>query len=108
MLFCTFLCRPVVARLQHETCQLHLLSVKIRQPFPFSFCELIYRPLDFYSRKNQQHHVELDGLRTMNFEAAQIHFLSDVFAAVAVVVVLMQLMFTAHFFFSERSLETFL
>ena len=44
----------------------------------------------------------------MNFEAAQIHFLSDVFAAVAVVVVLMQLMFTAHFFFSERSLETFL
>ena len=44
----------------------------------------------------------------MNFEAAQIHFSSDVFAAVAVVVVSMQLMFTVYFFFSERSLETFL
>ena len=43
----------------------------------------------------------------MNFEAAQIHFLSDVFAAVAVVVLLMQLMFTV-FFFSESSLETLL
>ena len=39
----------------------------------------------------------------MNFEAAQIHFLSDVFAAVAVVVVLMQLMFTVHIFFSQRA-----
>ena len=37
----------------------------------------------------------------MNFEAAQIHFLSDVFAAVAVVVLLMQLMFTV--FFSQRA-----
>ena len=35
----------------------------------------------------------------MNFEAAQIHFLRDVFAAVAVVVLLMQLMFTVHIFF---------
>ena len=35
----------------------------------------------------------------MNFEAAQIHFLSDVFAAVAVMVLLMQLMFTVHIFF---------
>ena len=54
--FCTFLCRPVVARLQHESCQLHLLSVKTRQPLPFSFSELIYRPLDsVYSRKNRRH-----------------------------------------------------
>ena len=35
----------------------------------------------------------------MNFEAAQLHFLSDVFAAVAVVVLLMHLMFTVHIFF---------
>ena len=54
--FCTFLCRPVVARLQHESCQLHFLSVKTRQPLPFSFSELIYRPLDsVYSRKNWRH-----------------------------------------------------
>ena len=44
----------------------------------------------------------------MNFEAAQVHSLSDVFAAVAIMVVSMQLMFTVHFFFSERSLELFL
>ena len=35
----------------------------------------------------------------MNFEAAQVHSLSDVFAAVAIMVVSMQLMFTVHFFF---------
>ena len=49
-----------------------------------SFPELPYTPLEFNSRKIRQHFTKLT--RWIKFEAARPHFLSDVFAAVAVAV----------------------
>ena len=52
----------------------------------FFFFELGYTPFEFNSRKSRQRLTNKRvGIRTMKFEAARIHFLRDVFAAVAVV-----------------------
>ena len=56
----------------------------------FSFLELWYSPLEFNSKTLCQLFGELNemlGISATKFEAARIHFLSDVFVAVAVVVV---------------------
>ena len=51
MLFCTILCRPVVARLQHESCQLHLLRNRFRLAkqqlctCSMLFCTILCRPV---------------------------------------------------------------
>ena len=50
-----------------------------------SFPELPYTPLEFNSRKIRQQFAKLT--RWIKFEAARTHFLSNVFAAVAVAVV---------------------
>ena len=57
--------------------------------FFFSFCELSHSPLEFNSWKKKIANIsqiKRAGIRKMKFETAQIHFLGDVFAAVAVLV----------------------
>ena len=50
----------------------------------FSFPELWYSPLEFNSKNIWR--SKRDGICAIKFEAVRIHFLSDVFVAVAVVV----------------------
>ena len=58
-----------------------------RQQFFFSFPKLWYGPLEFNSKKVANiWRIKRDGISAIKFEAAQIHFLSNVFVAVAVVV----------------------
>ena len=55
-------------------------------PFFFSFPELRYSLLEFNSRKfSSILRILRDRISSFKFKAAQIHFLSDVFVAVAVV-----------------------
>ena len=63
-------------------------DVITRQRLPFSFCELRYSPSEFNSWKkiNNIWQIKRDGIRAKKFETAQIHFLCDVFAAVAAIV----------------------
>ena len=62
-------------------------DVNTKQRFSFCFFELTYSPLEFNSWKIANI-LQIKGvwIRVMKFETAQIHFLDDVFAAVAVVV----------------------
>ena len=55
----------------------------------FSFPELWYSPLEFLSTPKTFANIwrsKRDGISTIKFEAVRIHFLSDVFVTVAVVV----------------------
>ena len=59
-----------------------------RQQLSFSFPELCCSPLEFNSKKNLPtfDELKLDGISEIKFGPAQIHFLSDVFVALAVVI----------------------
>ena len=58
------------------------------QQFSFSFPELWCSPLEFNSQKYANiWRIKREGISTVKFEAEQIHFLSDVFVAVGVAVV---------------------
>ena len=59
-----------------------------RQFFTFSLCELSYGPLESNSCKKIANILQIKrfGIRAMKFEKARIHFLGEVFVAVAVVV----------------------
>ena len=55
----------------------------------FSFLQLWYNPLEFNSRENCQlvtNIIEGDGIRAIKFDTTRLHFLRDVFIAVAVIV----------------------
>ena len=87
-LFCTFLL-AVVARLQRESALFHVLSRTGTQDNNFRFLLLnfdtvlyISTPKEFASIRR----IKRDGISAIKFEAARIHFLSDVFVAVAVFV----------------------
>ena len=58
---------------------------KTRQQLSFSFPELWYSPLEFKTFANIWW-IEWDWISTIKLEAVQIHFWSDDFVAVAVVV----------------------
>ena len=64
-------------------------GLNTRQRLSFSFPELWYSPLEFNSRKTCQHltKIEQGGVSARKFEAALMHFSSDSFVAVTVVVV---------------------
>ena len=64
-----------------------LKSEITRQQLSFSFPELWYSPVEFNSKKFANiWRTERDELSATKFQAAQLHFLSDVLVAVAVVV----------------------
>ena len=87
-LFCTFLL-AVVARLQRKSALFHVLSRTGTQDNNFRFLSLnfdtvldISTPKEFASIRR----IKRDGISAIKFEVARIHFLSDVFVAVAVFV----------------------
>ena len=59
---------------------------KTKPPFSFSWT-LKYSPLDSNSKKIFANiwRIKRDGMGAIKFEAARIHFLSDLFVAVAIV-----------------------
>ena len=58
-----------------------------KQQLSFSFPELWYSPLELKSKNFANiWRIERDGISAIKFQAARIHFLSDVFVAVAIVV----------------------
>ena len=63
-------------------------DVNTRRRLSLSFPELRYGLLEFNSRTKNVNiwRIERDGISAIKFEAARIHFLSDVFVTVAVVV----------------------
>ena len=85
-LFCTFLCRHCTTRTWKCLISRFVEDGNTRQQLSFSFAELWYSPLESASKKlaNIQT-IKGDGTSAIKFEAAQIHFLSDVFVAAAVV-----------------------
>ena len=86
-LFCTFLCRHCTTRTWKCPISRFVEDGNTRQQLSFSFAELWCSPLESASKKiaNIQT-IKRDGISAIKFEAAQIHFLSDVFEAVAVAV----------------------
>ena len=86
-LFCTLLCRRYKISTLNFLISRFMVNVNIRQRFPFFFGELRYSPLEFNSWKIvNSWQIKRVGIRAMKFEGARIHFLGDVFSAVAVVV----------------------
>ena len=86
----------VTARLWLETSKFHVLwtGVNTRQWVSFCFSEPRYSPLEFNSWKIANiWHIKGVGIRAMKFETARIHFLGDVFAAVACLSSLMSPLF---------------
>ena len=64
-------------------------DVNTRQRLSFSFPELLYTLLEFNSGKKLPTFDELNemaGISAIKFETARLHFVSDVFVAVAVLV----------------------
>ena len=82
-LFCTFLCRRCTTTTWNCLISRFVEDGNKRQQLSFSFPELWCSPLEFNSK--QIWLIKRDGISAIKFEAAQIHFLSDVFVAVAVV-----------------------
>ena len=64
-----------------------------RQRFSFLRCEIRYSPLEFNSQKIPTFD---NGITAMKFETAQIHFLGDIFAAIAVLL-LVKVLNIIHF-----------
>ena len=86
-LFCTFLCRRCTTTTWNCLISRFVEDGNKRQQLSFSFPELWCSPLEFNSKKIANiWRSKRDGISAIKFEAAQIHFLSDVFLAVAVVV----------------------
>ena len=60
-------------------------DVNTRQQFSFSFSDLRYSPLELTPEKFPNiWQIKWNEIRLMKFEKARVHFLTDVFAAVAV------------------------
>ena len=86
-LFCTFLSRRCTTTTWKCLISRFVGDGNTRQQLPFSFPELWCSPLEFNSKTFANIcWIKRDGISAITFEAAQIHFLSDVFVAVAVVV----------------------
>ena len=86
-LFCTFLCRHCTTTTWNCLISRFVEDGNKRQQLSLSLPELCCSPLEFNSNKIANiWRIERDGISAIKFEAAQIHFLSDVFVAVAVVV----------------------
>ena len=87
-LFCTFLCRRCTTTTWNCLISRFVEDGNKRQQLSFSFPELWCSPLEFNSKKIANNwRIKRDRISAIKFEAAQIHFLSDVFVAVAVVVI---------------------
>ena len=86
-LFCTFLCRHCTTTTWKSLISRFVKEGNTRQQLYFSFPELWYSSLEFSSKKIANIWlIKRDGISAIKFEAARIHFLSEVFVAVAVVV----------------------
>ena len=86
--FCTLLCRHCMATTWKCLISRIVKVVKTKQRLCFSFPELRHT-LEFCSRKKKIAsiwRIERDGISAIKFEAAPLHFVTDVFVAVAVVV----------------------
>ena len=87
-LFCTFLCRHCTTTTWKCLISGFFKDGNLRQQLSFSFPELWYSPLEFNSKQFANiWWIKRDGISAIKFEATWIQFLSDVFVAVAVVVV---------------------
>ena len=79
----------VVARLQRETAQFHVLSRTGTKDNNFLFVSWILMQsfrIQLQKKFSNIRRIKRDGISAIKFEAAQIHFSSDVFVVVAVVV----------------------
>ena len=86
-LFCTFLCRRCTTTTWKCLISRFNEDVNRRQQLSFSFPELWYSLLRIQLIKIANiWRIKRDGISVIKFEATRIHFLSDVFVAVAVVV----------------------
>ena len=86
-LFCTFLSRRCTTTTWKCVISRFVADGNTRQQLSFSFPELWCSPLEFNSKTFANiWWIKWDGISAMTFEAARIHFLRDVFVAVAVVV----------------------
>ena len=84
--FCSFLSRRCTTTTWKCLISRFVEDGNIRQHF-FSFPELWYSPSEFNSKKFANiWRIIRDGISTIKFQVARIHFLSGVFVAVAVVV----------------------
>ena len=86
-LFCTFLSSRCTATTWKCLISRFVGDENTRQQLPFSFPVLWCSPLEFNSKTFANiWWIKRDGINAIKFEAARIHFLSDVFVEVAVVV----------------------
>ena len=86
-LFYSFLCRHCTTRTWKCPISRLVEDGNTRQQLSFSFAELWCSPLESASKKLANiRRIKRDGISAIKFEAAQVHFLSDVFEAVAVAV----------------------
>ena len=78
--FCTFLCRRHTTTTWNCLISRFVENGNTRQQLSFSFPELWYSPLEFNSKPFANiWRIKWDGISAIKFEAAWIHFLSDVF-----------------------------
>ena len=83
--FCTFLSRRSTTTTWKYQISRFVEDGNTKQQFSFSFPELWYNPLEFNSKKFANiWRIKRDGMSAIKFEAARIHFLRDLFVAVAV------------------------
>ena len=86
-LFCTFLCRRCTTTTWNCQISRFVENGNTRQQLSFSFPELWYSFLRIQLKKIANiWRIKRDGISGIKFEARRIHFLSDVFVAVAGVV----------------------
>ena len=86
-LFCTFLCRRCTTTTWKCLISRFVEDGNTGQQLSFSFVELWYSPSELNCQKIANiWQTERDGISAIKFEAARIHFLSDVFVAFSVVV----------------------
>ena len=86
-LFCTFLCRRCTTTTWKCLISRFVEDGNTGQQLSFSFLELWYSPSELSSQKIANiWRIKRDGISAIKFEAARIHFLSDVFVAFSVVV----------------------
>ena len=87
-LFCTFLSRRCTTTTWKCLISRFVKDGNTGQQLSFSFLELWHSPSELNSQKiANMWQIKRDGISAIKFEAARIHFLSDVFVAFSVVVV---------------------
>ena len=78
--FCTFLCRRRTTTTWNCLISRFVENGNTRQQLSFSFPELWYSPLEIKFKPFANiWRIKRDGISAIKFEAARIHFLSDVF-----------------------------